>query len=118
MHSPFPKPIARQIADVMIDRASRGCTLDDIRDETNLSLDEINAHLADAEKLARGEFVRQAHADATDELAREDVEGGERNILVSIPVMDICQVWQALRGESAPVEATLRLKHAFSEARA
>jgi hypothetical protein len=51
-------------------------------------------------------------------LAREDVEGGERNILVSIPVMDICQVWQALRGESAPVEATLRLKHAFSEARA
>lgn len=111
-----PKSIARRIADVMIDRATRGCTLADLLDE-GFTEEEINTHSAEAEKLARKDFVRQAYSDATDQLAREDVEGGERNILVAIPVADLCHLWQGLRTDSSTVEATLRLKQAYREAR-
>lgn len=111
-----PKSIARRIADVMVDRASRGCTLADLLDE-GFSQDDITRYGTEAETLARKAFVRQAHADATDQLAREDIEGAARNILVSIPASDLCQIWQGLRDGNActPIEATLRLSQAFAE---
>jgi hypothetical protein len=112
------RSVADRIADVMVDRATRGCTLNDLLDE-GFTQDEITAHGAEAEAHARKRFMRQSCDDATeaatDDLAREEVEHTRRTILVSIPAAELCQIWQGLRAGSScsPIEATLRLTQAY-----
>ncbi|WP_127142868.1 hypothetical protein [Pelagibacterium montanilacus] len=107
--------IIARMADACRDMGPNFATRDRLRDEYGFSDLEIDLYGVGARTRANADFVRQAHEAAQDDLAREDVEGTRRTLLVSIPVADICQAWQGLRSGAgcSTLEATARIVESF-----
>lgn len=112
------------IARAMISlNATGGATRDRLIEEHGFSGLDLDMYGPAARRRANEMFVRKdgvadpyarAIAAATDDLAREDVEGTRRTLLVRVPAADLCQLWAGLRSEGcSPREATLRVSAAF-----
>lgn len=121
------RKIIERMARAMLETNAYGGAFREALIERGFTALDLDMYGAQARQRANEIFIRKDHVEnpydqaiaaAQDDLAREEVEGTRRTLLVKVPTADLCQLWQGLRigAGCSPVEATLRVTAAFAEA--